>query len=156
MKQIVLTKARVAVVDDEDFSRLSITKWFAVDCAGSFYARTHIGGGKQEYMHRIVMNAPRGMQVDHVNHDTLDNRKENLRLCTQSQNNANMRKPSGKWSSRYKGVTWHSKRRKWCAHGRVNGRYTHLGLFVTEEDAARAYDANARKQYGDFALVNFQ
>ena len=104
-------------------------------------------------LHRTIMNCPEGMVVDHQFHDTLDNRKENLRICTVSQNAMNKRKSIG--SSRFKGVSWHKRDKKWKGKIVHNGRRISLGNFSSEEEAARAYDAKALKLFGEFSCLNF-
>jgi hypothetical protein len=100
------------------------------------------------------MLLPGAPQVDHINHDTLDNRRANLREATTSQNKMNERRRKDNTSG-FKGVAWHKGRRKWCAHiGKDRVKY-YLGYFLVVEDAARAYDAEARKRFGEFACVNF-
>lgn len=105
------------------------------------------------YMHRLLIGAPKGKQVDHRNHDGLDNRRRNLRLATSSQNLANQLKNPGR-SSRFKGVTWHRRGGKWQAQIAVEGKRRYLGLHETEEAAARAYNKAAREAWGNFALLN--
>lgn len=104
-------------------------------------------------MHRIIVDAPAGMVVDHINHDALDNRRANLRVCTQSQNLGNQIRKLG--SSKYKGVSWHKAAQKWHARIQKNDAHVSLGLFDSETDAARAYDSAAREHFGEFALCNF-
>lgn len=94
-----------------------------------------------------------GMTVDHRNHNTLDNRRSNLRVCTNSQNCANKKKASGK-SSGYKGVTWFKRDNCWKAQIKVNYRNIHLGYFDKEADAAAAYNKSAIRIFGEFALIN--
>ena len=105
-------------------------------------------------MHRLVTNCPKGLQIDHINQNGLDNRKENLRICTNQQNQYN-RKPSSKNISGLKGVSWIKRDKKWCAKLTIDGVVTHLGSFKTKEEAARAYDANAYHYHGEFAYRNF-
>jgi hypothetical protein len=154
MREIPLSRDMVALVDDEDYADLSQFKWHANKDGNRFYVqRTMRRGGKwwAEPMHRRILNAKRGEKVDHVNHNGLDCQRENIRICTDSQNQGN-RKKNINGSSRFKGVNWHKRYKVWQA--RIQGRY--LGCFTDEELAARAYDAAAKKLFGEFALVNFQ
>jgi len=105
-------------------------------------------------MHREMMNAPAGMLVDHRNGDNLDNRRSNLRLATPTENSCNRRKKTG-GSSRYKGVTFNRRSGKWFARIRIHGKCIFLGTFESEVEAARAYDAAAKKYHGEFACLNF-
>jgi hypothetical protein len=106
-------------------------------------------------MHRLVMNAPRGMEVDHINGDTLDNRKCNLRICSRSENlrNASL---SGDSTSGFKGV-WKKQtgRRQWVAAIYKEGKNRFLGSFASKEEAASRYDKEATRLYGNFARLNF-
>ena len=103
-------------------------------------------------MHRVVL--PGFEMLDHINHDGLDNRRENLRPCTASQNHANQRKRTEHTSSKYKGVHWAKDRNKWRASICVEGRWYKLGAFNTEEEAATVYNAAAQKAFGVFAGLN--
>jgi len=159
MKEIKLTKGQVALVDDEDFERVSKYKWYAGwhPRPQSFTARrTNREDSKRTkiFMHRQIMNAPPGKQVDHRNHDTLDNRKANLRICTSAENNRNQRKQRGCSSSQFKGVSWHKRKRKWVAYICPDDKQQHLGLFTDEIDAALAYNIAAAEMFGEFALLN--
>jgi hypothetical protein len=153
-KQIKLTKGMTAIVDDEDYERLSSFKWFFM---GNKYAARNIrcDNGKQRplWMHREIINASEGMQVDHINGNKLDNRRENLRLCTQSQNLGN-RTYSGDFSSKYKGVSFSKKRNKWTSGIRINTKRIYLGLYEDEVVAANAYNHAARRLFGEFSLLN--
>ena len=159
MKKIELTQNQYALVDDEDYNRLNRWKWYARYTPGtkSYYAQryTPMKNGKRKiiYMHRIIMDTPSNMQTDHVNHDTLDNKKENLRICTSSQNGMN-RTQHKKTSSKYKGVCWHKRDKKWYAHIRINDKLTYLGAFKSEIQAAKAYNKKAKELFGEFALSN--
>ncbi len=150
MKVILLTKERHAIVDEEDFESLSKYSWFFNDKNG-YTAKNNPkcdGIRKKEYMHRFIMNAPKGMEVDHINGDKLDNRKCNLRICTRSENNGNMRKTRG--ISKYKGVVWHKTDKKWQAQ--LSKKY--IGYFNSEIEAALAYNEDAKKYFGEFAKLN--
>lgn len=155
MKQIPLTQGKFALVDDEDFDRLSQHKWrpnrqgYAITDV-----RRGVGWGTRS-MHRIVLSPPSGWDVDHINGDRLDNRKENLRACSRAENSRNSVKHRDNTSG-YKGVSWHEQKGKWRARIRRNGKEKHLGLFETADAAARAYDQSAKVCFGVFAKLNFK
>ena len=147
-KEIVLTKGKVAVVDDEDYEMLvSGSRW----CVNDGYAFNATRGR----MHRVILNAPDGVMVDHINGDKLDNRKANLRLCTNSKNQANRKVVRG--VSKFKGVVL--ERRKngrcfWKATLVFEGKATYLGSFATDLEAAAAYNEAAVSKFGEFAHLN--
>jgi HNH endonuclease/AP2 domain len=154
LRLLALTQGKTAVVSVEDFEQCKGYSWRAWwnKCTRSFYAIAYIGG-KQVYLHRFVMGAPKGMDVDHKNHDTLDCTRPNLRICTRSENLQNCRKRSS-CSSSYKGVYWSKKGRQWVARVEKDDGSGWLGGFSSEAEAARAYNAAALLQYGEFALLN--
>lgn len=98
-------------------------------------------------MHRLILNNP--PRVDHFNSDGLDNRRENIRACTASQNMFNRRKQAG--SSQFKGVSWYKRHGKWVAKLRCHGKDYFLGYFTDEKEAALAYQAAAKELFGEFA-----
>jgi hypothetical protein len=156
MKEVILTQGQMALIDDEDYELVSQYKWYAHKYKHAFYAQTSAyKNGKQKTikMHRLIMKAQSKQQVDHINHNGLDNRRANLRLCTNAENQHNQQKTRG--TSKYKGVAWCNSRKKWETTIHVNGKNLHLGRFSLEEDAARAYDKAAKKHYGEFAGCNF-
>ncbi len=104
-------------------------------------------------MHRMIMGEPKGMFVDHIDGNSQNNRRSNLRICTPAQNLQNQRPKGG--TSRYKGVYFHKKDNKWMAKIGFNGKNTYLGLFEDEILAARAYDKKAKELFGEFAYLNF-
>ena len=149
---IPLTQGQEAFVDDEDYKWLMQWKWHY---NGRNAVRQTIGNNaKAIYMHREIMNTPVGMDTDHVNHNPLDNRKENLRICTfaENQHNQNIHKNN---TSGYKGVMWHKATNKWIAQINVEKKHMHLGLFDNPREAAKFYDAAAFAYYGEFANTNF-
>ena len=151
MKVMPLTQGMVAVIDDDDFELISHYKWYAAKTVAGWKATTNVNG-KTVLMHRLIMgvNDPK-VVVDHKHHNTLDNRKENLRVCTHLENNRNRRKSKGR---KYKGVFPHWNR--WRAGIRINKKLLWLGVFSTQPEAARAYDTAALKHFGEFALTNFK
>lgn len=153
MKTIPLTKGKVALVDDEDYSVLIQHPW-AAGGGGSNYA-VRYEKGKAILMHRLIVNPEVGQCVDHVNGNGLDNRRSNLRACSHQENMRNRRTTDVAGVSRFKGVYWEAKKRLWRARIAVDKKYKSLGRYKVEEDAARAYDRAARVYFGEFARVNF-
>jgi len=160
-RKIPLTRGKFAIVDDDDFEKLAGYKWFAVKNGRSFYAHRMKNSKKARprqilvQMHRVILNAPDGVLVDHINHNGLDNRKANLRLATIEQNSWNRRKNPGNFTSKYKGVSWHKLSRKWHARIVYKQKWISIGYFDDEQSAARAYDEKAKELFGDFAYLNF-
>ncbi len=149
IRYIALTKGLYAIVDATDFDWLSQFTWHARGSRGRYYAATVING-KSITMHHMIMNPPPGKVTDHHDGNGLNNHRTNLRNCTSQQNRHNTR-PRGK-TSRFVGVSrWGDK---WRAKMKINGKYTLLGTFNTEIEAARARDAAALKHHGPFAWRN--
>lgn len=156
---IPLTQGKVAIVDLEDYDRLSQFKWHAFKGRSGWYARRGLNDRTWEWMHRFLAGAVKGQKVDHQNGDGLDNRRDNLRFTTNTLNNAN-RSRSKRTAFPYKGVRIISRAkpttpRPWGAYIRNEGKKIYLGTYRTAEDAARAYDEKARELFGEFACVNF-
>jgi hypothetical protein len=149
---IPLTRGLFAIVDHDDYERITAHKWHAGANKGRFYAQ-RTSNGKTIKMHHEIIDVPPSFVCDHINHNTLDNRKCNLRICTPAQNTRNQI-PGLRGTSRYKGVSWHKEKRKWQANIRYNNEYIHLGYFDYEQDAAIAYDDMAIELFGPFACLN--
>jgi hypothetical protein len=105
-------------------------------------------------MHKLIMSTPPGCEVDHINHDGLDNRKANLRFVTRKQNAANARKHRDA-TSKYRGISLYRERQKWLSEIRVDNKLIFLGIFFDELEAAKTYDIAARKYFGEYAFLNF-
>jgi len=118
----------------------------------SGYAGRRCAGGMRLIMHRVIMNPPKSMLVDHKNRNTLDNRRCNLRICSRSQNNSNcIDKNNG---DHFKGIWFHKQSQKWCAEIMINSKRIYLGIFITPEEAALVYNEAAKKYFGEFARLN--
>jgi hypothetical protein len=167
MKEIKLSQRNpknkgkyVALVDDEDYDYINQWKWSFQKIGFAYYAlRREIVdkvGRKRKVilMHRVILNCPKGMQVDHKNHDGLDNRRCNIRICSVSENRRN-RTPIG--TSKFLGVHLRKDVRinVWHAQIHYDGNVHGLGSYAIEEDAARAYDKRAKEHHGEFANLNF-
>ena len=154
MRTIQLTQGFETEVDTADYKWLSKYKWYAAKNTSGYYAVTTIKkSGKPLSMHRLIMNTPDGMDTDHQDHDTLNNKRDNLRVCTRSQNQQNC-KGNRISLSRYKGVTWVKVLRKWKAQIYREGKNYNLGLFAKEKTAAKRYNRAAKKYFGSFAYLN--
>lgn len=180
-RKIRLTEGKFTIVDHADFYWLSNFYWLTVGKDDNFYAarliRLKSGRLGTVLMHREIYfncsnahlsNLSRPVLhsfsdggsesnglVDHRNTDSLDNRRANLRLATHSQNSCNSRRDKSNTYSRYRGVSFSKRKQKWFAAIRANGKKMWLGYFETEIDAARAYDAAAKKYHGEYATLNF-
>lgn len=146
---IPLTQGQNAIVDVEDFERLCKWNWCAhwKPRINSFYAVRSDGFTS---MHRAVIG-PDSEEIDHRSHDSLDNRKQNLRQCTRAQNQYN-RKVNRNNKSGFKGVRW--EKDQWRSRIKINGKLLHLGFFRSKEEAAKAYDDAAKIHFSDFAHLN--
>jgi hypothetical protein len=155
MKEIIIPSREklFTVVDDELYEKINSLRWWL---HSKGYAVCLING-KRWYMHRYVMHLlnidiPLGLEIDHINGFKLDNRKENLRICTRSSNSMNTGSRKNNKSSKYKGVSYwcHGRKKPWRA--KLNNKY--LGYYYTEVEAASAYNKYAKEKYGDYAYLN--
>lgn len=151
VKEIRLTKGFAAIVDDDDWLELASYNWFYVN---GYAARNSARHTPRTYMHRVIINAPDGVQVDHINHNTLDNRRSNLRLCTHAENARN-HKIARNNTSGYIGVAWRYDIEKWMAYIENHGKRITLGYYESASDAAHVRDRKAIELYGAFASLNF-
>ncbi len=156
MKKIKLTQGKYALVDDEDFEWLNQWKWF-YGCGGYAVRKSPRVNGKQSniWMHRLIMNTPKGKETDHKNGIGWDNQKHNLRTATHSQNQMNKKGRSGN-SSKYKGVCWKERDQHWCAAISLDGKIRWIGSSICEVEAAKIYDKKAKELHGEFAYLNFK
>ena len=158
MKEIQLTQGKIALVDDENYEYLNQWKWYARKSRNNnYYAGRYfyIKKGFRIYisMHTDILNPNKQFIIDHINNNGLDNRKINLRICTNAENMKN--RPLYKNnSSGFKGVNWSIKSKKWYAYIRNNKIMYNLGCYINVKDAAKAYNNAAIKFHGEFANLN--
>lgn len=147
-------KSNREILVDDDFD-LSILETHFISVCGSrirYAVLVNKATNTQTLLHRYIMRPGPDMIVDHINHNGLDNRVSNLRVCTIADNNKNKRLREGT-TSKYKGVKWHRVNSYWVAQIGTKNR-VHLGVFINEEDAAIAYDIAAIQLYGEYAYLN--
>ena len=158
-RRIYLGEGQWTIVDQQDYYQLGHFKWSVCGNDKNIYAarilsKTRSGRVISSFLHREIMNDPKGFFVDHRNGNGLDNRRDNLRLATRSQNSANKRKRKNT-SSRFIGVHFDKRSGRWCAGIKKNAKRYGIDYYDNEIDAARAYDAAAKKFHGEFARLNF-
>lgn len=151
----MLTQGYFTILDDEDYEKLRWFTWriYRKNYKGSWLC--YVGRrekGKMELMHRIILQPEPGLVVDHINGNGLDNRRSNIRICTQSQNMKN-RKVTRRSNSGYHGVR--RCRGRWLASIKIDGRNTRIGWFDDPMQAAKAFDDSATKHFGQYARLNF-
>ena len=159
-RRIRLTQNKYAIIDPDDYPKISKYKWHAAKGGTTFYVVrskwckiTKIC--RDVRMHRVIIEVPDDYYVNHINGNGLDNRKANLRPATAAQNNQNARRPKRNAYSKYRGVTWEKSKQRWRAHLSCNKRTIHAGYFNDELKAANAYDNAAKKYHREFAVLNF-
>ena len=149
---------KVTLVDAEDYEWISKHKWQLSNInEGRLYASRLVkvnGRSCRVMLHRVIMDAPNGLMVDHVNRDGLDNRRCNLRICTNQQNQRNRQPGISKLGHSYKGVKRIKSTGKWIALIGVDYKRIHVGTFDNVHDAARAYNEAALRLFGEFARLN--
>jgi len=153
MKVVMLSRGLTSVIDARDYNLVSGFKWIAVKGGKGFYAVTSRGpDGKPISLHRFLINPRDGNEVDHINGDSLDNRRCNLRECSHKENLRNKKKQPDT-TSRFKGVS-RTKSGRWLSQIEQNGVQLKIGSFSSEFEAARAYDRAAKVLFGAFAKTN--
>lgn len=155
MKEIKLTRGMVALIDDDDYEKVSKYRWYAFYNGFNWYAQTRLPNNRNHiYMHRLVLGFPEGKQIDHINMDTLDNRKFNLRTATNAQNNRNKKA----WNVLgIKGVSYYPNNKRikqYLARIGLDYKTINLGWYMTAKEAAEAYNNAAIKYFGEFANLN--
>lgn len=153
-------KSVFTLVDIEDYDRVSRSRWSPVRRGGgdAVYAKatsTRFLASHHQLLHAYILRIQPGQRVDHISGDTLDNRKQNLRVATAAENAQNSKRPTfpGK-TSRFKGVCWDKHAGRWRARIIADGAAEHLGLFEAEDEAALAYDEASLRLHGEFARTN--
>ncbi|MGB2864354.1 MAG: AP2 domain-containing protein [Sedimentisphaerales bacterium] len=159
-RRIPLSQGKYAIVDPEDYERLSRHKWYACKRNRTCYANRGqwspiLKKRLTISMHREIIDVPVGLFLDHINHNGWDNRKANLRPATAAENARNARYPKINTTSKYRGVWYNKKKKRWRAVISINNKKKHLGYFIKEIDAAKAYDQAAKHFYREFAILNF-
>ncbi|MHC4573173.1 MAG: HNH endonuclease [Planctomycetota bacterium] len=159
-RRIPLSQGKFAIVDPDDYEHLNKYKWHASKNASTFYAKRNLypkrkGKPTTIPMHRQIMNPPDHMLVDHINYDGLDNRKANLRLATPTENTRHTRRTLHPGTSKYKGVSWYTREKRWVVKIHADGKTRTVGYFTDEIEAAKAYDKAAKIHHGEFAALNF-
>lgn len=157
MKQIPLSQGKFALVDDKDYDFLMQWKWYFNRDGYAVRKQAKketINKRKNLFMHRVILKTPDGKFTDHINRNRIDNRKNNLRIVTISQNAMNQNRKIKNKSSQFKGVFWCKMRKKFVASLRLEGRNIFLLASHSEIDAAIAYNTGAKKFFGEFARLN--
>lgn len=152
MIEFTLNKG-IALIDNEDFESVNEFRWHINDSGYAISSAPFKGKNRNIRMHRLILGAKVGKYTDHINGNKLDNRRSNLRVCTNAQNMRNI-PPKKQNSSGFKGVTWQVDILRWRAQIKVDYKNKYLGVFKVKEEAAKAYNKAAREYFGEFAWLN--
>lgn len=142
-----LIRDKIVLVDKDDFLKYGKYKWTFDKYAVRFVK------GKKVYLHRLIMDCPKNMEVDHINGNELDCRKNNMRICTHAENSRNIKLRTDNTSG-YKGVSWYKNYDKWLVRVFLNNKKIHIGYFENKNEAVTAYNEAAIKYHGRFARIN--
>lgn len=162
MREIVINSKKhgqkIVLVDDEDFEFLNQWNWHLKPARNTFYATRQQFDGHSNFkhvkMHRLILGLNDSkIKGDHKDRNGLNNQRANLRICNPSENNCNQKSHKGS-TSKYRGVSWCTERKKWVAHIQKEKKLVHIGRFFTEKEAALAYNNMAKELHGDFANLN--
>lgn len=154
IKKIKLPSGHETIVDADVYDRVGLLKWYRATVGYAVTGLKVDGEHRMLSLHRYIMQPPCGFVVDHLNENKLDNRRSNLRICTRQVNDHGKRRKN-KRSGNFTGVSLHHRTGLWRARIFTNKKESHLGLFDSMEDAARAYDFEAVRRYGVHAKTNF-
>lgn len=152
---IPLTQGKVAVIDFKDFNKVRGIKWHAHRSNRRWYARYRDPVRGLIYLHRFLLCPPSRVQVDHKDGNGLNNCRYNLRKCSNRQNHQAFKRKRPQATSQFRGVCWYARDAVWTAQIFFRGRQIHLGRFLDETNAARAYDDKAKELFGEFSALNF-
>lgn len=159
MKAISLTQGKSTIVDDDAPAWIFDVKWYAQRARHNFYAVREMlcidGKRRAIRLHRIIVRAPQGLEVDHIDGDGLNNLRANLRICNNIENQHGYQRKPANTSSEFRGVCWHKATGKWLAQIQHNCHRLHIGLFDDEVEAARAFDTKARELGWPESGLNF-
>jgi hypothetical protein len=147
MREIALSNGGITLVDDEDYELLKKYTWRTVQ---GYVTTLSINLS----LSRLITKCPSGLEVDHKDHNPLNNQKSNLRICTKSQNRAYRYKTKKNTTSTYKGVYWNKLANRWMAYIRLNSKAKYIGYYNCEVEAAKAYNEMAEIHYGEYAILN--
>jgi len=153
--KIKTTQKKYFTIDERDFKKISQFRWYAVFDGYNWYVATTIRVGNKRRLlkiHTLIMNTPRGMEVDHKDNNGLNNSRSNLRVCTHQKNCLNRRNRKDN-SSGFKGVSWSIRNKKWVARIQVNGKRFNLGYFNSKEKANEIYIKNSKKYHKEYSKV---
>jgi AP2 domain/HNH endonuclease len=147
--RLTLTRGKSTLIDADDLLRVASLKWCAAEVRPGYWYAVTDARGQRLYLHRFLMQPPVGLEVDHRNHDRLDNRKTNLRVCTHAENLWNRKGPAAHGTSGFRGVSWDKNAGLWLAHYRgLDGKLVSVGRYDTAEAAAAARNAAAESARG--------